>query len=367
MALAPLYHTLQNLLYTPSNPTIPFPNKTILITGANSGIGYTASLKYLQLGCARLILAVRSLRKGEEARIRLLEELGDDGRGGEERVVVREVDMASFASVGAFAEKVSKEEGRVDVVVLNAGVAVTEWKGTGDGWEESLQVNVLGSALLGCLLLPKLVETGSRFYDEGDGEGEGEEGRPTLTFVTSIMHRYVGRRDLREGSEKGGILRGLSDRERWVWQEQYPTTKVLEEFVMRSLARAPGLRDEEGKRVKVVVNSVCPGLVWTPIFRNLTDEGSRGRGWFEWVAPWVMRTAEQGGRQLVTASAWGVESHGRWILNDGFAWEGRLLVGERGEELRRKVWREVMDVLDGWIGEDVKELIGEGIDTKDTS
>jgi retinol dehydrogenase-12 len=116
--------------------------RTILVTGANTGLGYAAALKFLRMNPARLILAVRAVSKGLEAVRRLADDLGAGAGDGsmpalEEVVQVWECDLANFASVKRFAQKADEELERLDIVVLNAAVATSKWAATADGWESS--------------------------------------------------------------------------------------------------------------------------------------------------------------------------------------------------------------------------------------
>lgn len=64
------------------------------------------------------------------------------------------VDLASFASVDAFVAKVEAEQLAVDITVINAAVVMDKYEKTVDGWETTLQVNVLSAMLLSVLLIP---------------------------------------------------------------------------------------------------------------------------------------------------------------------------------------------------------------------
>ena len=116
--------------------------RTVLVTGANTGLGYAAALKFLRMNPARLVLAVRDVAKGREAVRRLAEDLRTEVGGAptpalEDVVQVWACDLASFASVKQFAQKVDDELERLDIAVLNAAIATSKWAMTPDGWEVS--------------------------------------------------------------------------------------------------------------------------------------------------------------------------------------------------------------------------------------
>jgi NAD(P)-dependent dehydrogenase (short-subunit alcohol dehydrogenase family) len=89
--------------------------KTALITGANSGIGYQAALELARHG-AQVLLGCRNAAKGNAALERLLQEA--PGASGE----VIELDMASLASIRAFAAAFALRGVKLDLLINNAGV-----------------------------------------------------------------------------------------------------------------------------------------------------------------------------------------------------------------------------------------------------
>jgi NAD(P)-dependent dehydrogenase (short-subunit alcohol dehydrogenase family) len=62
--------------HPPADPVVSFVGKTILVTGANTGLGFQAAVKYAALGASSLILAARSLQKGEAAKNEIVRRTG---------------------------------------------------------------------------------------------------------------------------------------------------------------------------------------------------------------------------------------------------------------------------------------------------
>lgn len=105
--------------YSIPYPTGSFEGKTIIITGGNSGLGKEAARHYARLGASRLILAVRDLDKGHNAK----REIESSTQCVASVIQVWKLDMASYASVRKFAARVCNELDRVDIFHANAGVA----------------------------------------------------------------------------------------------------------------------------------------------------------------------------------------------------------------------------------------------------
>ncbi|MBA3233280.1 MAG: SDR family NAD(P)-dependent oxidoreductase [Propionibacteriales bacterium] len=134
--------------------------RTVVITGANSGLGL-ATARALGRAGARVVLAVRDTRRGEQAAASI------DGQ-----TQVCRLDLADLASVRAFA---ADWQGQIDVLVNNAGVMAVPEQRTADGFELQIGTNHLGHFALTNLLLPRLT----------DG----------IVSVSSVAHR-LGRIDL---------------------------------------------------------------------------------------------------------------------------------------------------------------------------
>jgi NAD(P)-dependent dehydrogenase (short-subunit alcohol dehydrogenase family) len=117
--------------------------RTVVITGANSGLGLETARAFATAG-ARVVLACRSVSKASAAAASL--------PGAPE---VRELDLASLASVRAFA---SGWTGPVDVLINNAGVMALPRKATADGFEMQVGTNHLGHFALTGLLLDHITD-----------------------------------------------------------------------------------------------------------------------------------------------------------------------------------------------------------------
>jgi NAD(P)-dependent dehydrogenase (short-subunit alcohol dehydrogenase family) len=122
-----------------STQDIPDMNgRTVIVTGANSGIGRVAARELAAKG-AHVVLAVRNLDKGQSAAATM--------NGNTE---VRKLDLASLASVREFA---SAWDGDIDLLIDNAGVMVPPLGRTADGFETQFGTNHLGHFALTNLLL----------------------------------------------------------------------------------------------------------------------------------------------------------------------------------------------------------------------
>src|SRR3954467_14373752 len=124
--------------------------KICIVTGANTGIGKETARGLAQAG-ATVVIACRDAAKGEEARADIAKSTGAG-----ERVKVMELDLASLASIRAFAQAFAKTYGKLSVLVNNAGVSPNEKKQTADGLELTFGVNHVGTHLLTKELVPLL-------------------------------------------------------------------------------------------------------------------------------------------------------------------------------------------------------------------
>ncbi len=127
-------------------------NRRVVITGANSGIGYEAALELARRG-AEIILPARTLGKANDAIMRIRREVPAA------KITPAILDLASLASVREFAAQYGQNfPGKsIDLLINNAGVmAVPQRELTVDGYERQFATNYLGPFALTALLFPHL-------------------------------------------------------------------------------------------------------------------------------------------------------------------------------------------------------------------
>jgi NAD(P)-dependent dehydrogenase (short-subunit alcohol dehydrogenase family) len=139
-----------------------FSGRTVIVTGANSGLGLVTARELARVG-AKTILAARDTAKGDSAAASMTG-----------NVEVRKLDLQDLASVRAFADGVDG----VDVLINNAGIMAVPYAQTADGFESQIGTNHLGHFALTNLLLPKVKER--------------------VVTVSSMMHEfgYISLKDL---------------------------------------------------------------------------------------------------------------------------------------------------------------------------
>ncbi|KAF1936221.1 NAD(P)-binding protein [Clathrospora elynae] len=305
---------------TPPKPTANFTGKTVIVTGSNVGLGKEAARHFTALNASTVILAVRSLEKGEVARTDI-----ETSTNRKDVVKVMQLDMSSYQSVLDFASKASKELERVDIAVLNAGVNRGVWE-VFEQDESTITVNVVSTFLLAFALLPKMKETSQKFNT-----------RPTLTVVSSEVHEWASfeERKALDGqifarlNEKtvGGKQVGLGNR--------YQVSKLLEILFGRALCeRYPS------SSFPVTVNLVNPGFCHS-------EFGREGPGFLAIMRFLLARTTEVGARTLVHAASQGVESHGKYLSDAQITEPSVYVRSEEGKKDQERVWKELTKKLEG--------------------
>jgi len=205
--------------------------KTVIVTGANTGIGLETASGLAALG-ANVILTARDPAKGTAATTEIRRRFPDAN------VDAMELDLSRLADVRTFATLVTERLPRLDVLVNNAGLILDERRVTEDGFEMTFQVNHLGPFLLTNLLLAKLKESAPS----------------RIVNVASAAHR--------------GAKLDFDDlqSERHFSVRVYGTTKLCNILFTRELARRL-------QGMGVTANSLHPGTVRTGFGRDGDTSG----------------------------------------------------------------------------------------------
>ncbi|KAI4100692.1 MAG: hypothetical protein L6R37_005311 [Teloschistes peruensis] len=282
--------------HTPQDITLE--GKTVIVTGANAGIGFEVTRQYLELGAARVILAVRSVKKGEVAAKFLSTHPSLVKLGHEPEIKVMHVDLDDFRSVHAFAQKVQQEIDTLDILLLNGGVNFMSYQTSASGHERVMQVNYHSNVLLALLLLPLLESTAIK------------RGQPSrLTFIgseTMTMHTLKKKPLLADES----IAQHFDDKTKYAGMTRYSDSKLMIAAFTQEMAQCVSSD-------KVIINNLCPGMVATDFDANL---------------PVYLKTIMSVVRKLRARS---VETGGRT--------PDILLSRPEGKELKRKAWDEAIE------------------------
>jgi NAD(P)-dependent dehydrogenase (short-subunit alcohol dehydrogenase family) len=208
--------------------------KSAIVTGGNSGLGFEASRQLLSLGLSRLVIAVRTIEKGNMAATKLKKQ------NPTAQIDVWHLDMESYSSIQSFVRQCSEDLPNIDYTILNAGVSpISFHKSKLTGHEVAVQVNHISTALMILLLLPILRATAT-------------DGNPArLTIVNSVTAHFCKfpNRNLEP------LLTSFDDAELVPWdpQERYGVSKLLSQAFVTKLC--DGVDSD-----RVVINMVDPGL-----------------------------------------------------------------------------------------------------------
>jgi len=299
---------------TPAVPTASFAGQTIIVTGANSGLGKEASRHFARLGASKLIFAVRNTKSGAEAKA----EIESSTRCSPNVIEVWPLDLESYASIKSFADRASQLP-RLDVLLNNAGVLTNTFTLV-EGHERQVTVNAISTFYLSLLLLPKLKASAKEFSI-----------KPRLVIVSSETHTFIKFPEWKEPQ----IFNYLDNKATAKMADRYPASKLLGILAIRQIA--PQL---EGSGV--ILNMLNPGFCYSGLGREV-GLPMRIQLFF------LGRPTEKGSRTLVAAAAAGPESHGKY-MNDGVVSEHRLSAfvrSEDGKKASEKVWKELSAILEG--------------------
>jgi NAD(P)-dependent dehydrogenase (short-subunit alcohol dehydrogenase family) len=126
--------------------------RTIIVTGANTGLGYETTITLAKKG-AKVIMACRNVSKANKAKKSIEKQVPKAD------LEVMEIDLSNLNSVRKFAQEFQEKHDELSILINNAGVMMTPYMETDEGFELQFVSNYLGHFLLTGLLLPNLLKT----------------------------------------------------------------------------------------------------------------------------------------------------------------------------------------------------------------
>jgi NAD(P)-dependent dehydrogenase (short-subunit alcohol dehydrogenase family) len=306
--------------------------RTAVVTGGNTGIGFQVASVLARHG-ARVVLACRDLEKARQAAARLnASERTDSGRIDSERTdsgrtdsgrtdsgrtdsgridAVR-LDLASLGSVREAAAEIGARYERVDLLINNAGVMMTPYQRTEDGFELQLGTNHLGPFAFTGLLIDRIA---------------GVPGARVLT-VSSIVHRSAASIDLGNLHNERGYNRSAA----------YARSKLANLLFAYELQRRLAAAQAEA-----IALAAHPGYASTDLGRHLPRLILLG---LELVNPVIAQSAAMGAlpvlRAATDATARGGDYYGPGGMAQTRGYPRRVhsSVLSHDEELARRLWSE---------------------------
>ena len=281
--------------------------RTIVVTGANSGLGYETALALAARG-AGLVLACRDPGRAEAA----MKSISRGSSGAPPTVMA--LDLASLASVRAFAEEFLARHDALHALCNNAGVMAIPKRVTADGFEMQLGTNHLGHFALTGLLLERLLTTpGAR-----------------VVSVSSTAHRF--------GAMRFHDLQWERGYSKWRAYGQSKLANLLFTFELQRRTEAAG--------VNLLCTACHPGYATT----NLQLAGARMKGSARLESFWngmnrlLAQSAAMGALPTLYAIASDDVKSGDYLGPDGFMQQSGYPVkvsasaSARDPEAAAKLW-----------------------------
>jgi NAD(P)-dependent dehydrogenase (short-subunit alcohol dehydrogenase family) len=230
----------------------------MIVTGGNSGIGKAAAVELARAG-ARVVITARNEERGTAAVADIA------AASGSSAVELSVFDLADLSSVRAGAADLLERCPRIDVLLNNAGLILSERTLSADGYEATFAINHLGPFLLTDLLRPRLVESAPA----------------RIVNVASTAHNFA---------RRGMVFDDLMAERSYKQMEVYGRSKLANILFTTELA-------ERLAGTSVTVNCLHPGSVATGYARDGDATGFLAWG-VKVVAP-LSLTPEQGARTSV--------------------------------------------------------------------
>jgi len=213
-----------------------FNGKTVLITGANSGLGFALAVQAAKRG-AKVIMACRSQIPEAGEKVKKL--------SGSDNVEMRYIDMSKIDVIHQFVDKLIEDKITLDVTFLNAASAASRSRITESGQDELFLVNYFSNFIFANLLLSKgIIQPNAKK-------------QPRLIFISSDSHRGASAIDYSEFGRyfDYGVSKAISN---------YSYFKLVLNTFATELSRRINKNE-----VTLQINCICPGPVNTNIIREV--------------------------------------------------------------------------------------------------
>lgn len=233
-----IFAMISNNRKDPKICTEDFKNKTVVITGATSGIGYHTVRKYASHG-ANILCINRNIEKSEALCKEIEQEFGV-------KCNYKIADLSSLIDIKRVAEELATMDSPIDVLIHNAGIYLTEKKLTSDGLESVFVVHYLSTFIINYRLSEKLKS----------------QRKARIIMVGSEGHRFAA---------WGLQLDDLNwEKRRYSGLKSYGSAKTSQLLSMI-------IFDEDFQNSGVTINSMHPGAVKT----ETGQENGRVYRWFK--------------------------------------------------------------------------------------
>jgi NAD(P)-dependent dehydrogenase (short-subunit alcohol dehydrogenase family) len=290
--------------------------KTFVITGANSGIGWEAALVLARKG-GEVILACRSAERGQKA----LEAL--KAAHPPARASLMTLDLASLASIRAFADAFRAQHGRLDALLNNAGLMAIPSAKTADGFEMQLGTNHLGHFALTGLLFGRLVESAPA----------------RVVNVSSTAHRI--------GKIRFDDLMSETRYDKWAAYGQSKLANLLFTFELQRR-----VEKKFGKRPPVIAVACHPGYAATELQgKGATLGGSRFEAFLMRLGNGIVaQTAAMGATPTLRATTDPIVRGGEYFGPSGFMELAgppvpvECMPAARDTEVAKKLWEKSVEL-----------------------
>ncbi|THH18843.1 hypothetical protein EW146_g2206 [Bondarzewia mesenterica] len=343
--------------------TIPMPTgdargKSIVVVGANGGLGLEAAKHLAMLSPEDLLLTSRDMDRAKDS-----SKVIEDANISNQNIEWGRLDLSSFDSVRTFANRFGNK--KINCLLANAGIATRKYVQTEDGWE-STYVSSSSVSFLPALDKPENSSShgsGASAYREISSTSTNQS-VSRIAIVSSDAHYQI---------KSLGVLRDSPHILAFANERKYCTAQyvhhilVIFKLFLSHLAKSLGsimaqrymfskllvvafireLAARLASPTPVVVSAVNPGLCHSRLTREAESQIPG-----KWVMPTFKsvfaRSTETGGLILVHALTDPDERrfHGHYVSNCEVAEESDLLLGADGVNLSRRIWDETIGVLE---------------------